>query len=189
VGEYIFQSQYQQDPTSREGGLIKGEWLEYYEPDQLPKEFGYVLQSWDTASNCGELNDYSVCTTWGLLNMDFYLLDVYRRRLSYPDLKRAVGQDLRSDGVYCVDAYKPAPGSDKIMRLGKQSIKFENRRVYLPRKALWLDDYVREITSFPGSKHDDQVDSTSQALDYLERFATPANYRPFNLWNMGYERC
>ncbi len=32
---------------------------------------------------------------------------------------------------------------------------------------LWLEEYVQEITGFPGSKYDDQVDSTSQALHYL----------------------
>ena len=212
VGEFVFQSQYQQNPMPLEGGLIKREWIKFYEPDKVPKDFGYVLQSWDTASNCGELNDYSVCTTWGLLYMDFYLLDVYRKRLTYPQLKRAVGelfrrfhpvkvliedkssgislnQELRLDGVYCIEPYKPAPGSDKIMRLGEQSIKFENGRVYLPKHAPWLDDYVREITGFPGSKYDDQVDSTSQALHFLGKLASPANYRPFGWSSWGYETC
>jgi len=54
-------------------------------------------------------------------------------------------QELRSIGVYSIEAYKPASGSDKIMRLGKQSIKFEGGRVYLPKQAPWLDDYVREM--------------------------------------------
>ena len=51
--------------------------------------------------------------------------------------------------------------------LSAQSIKFENGRVLLPRQAPWLDEYVREITGFPGTKYDDQVDSTSQALEFL----------------------
>ncbi len=37
----------------------------------------------------------------------------------------------------------------------------------LPRTASWLDEYRRELTAFPGSKHDDQVDSTTQALHYM----------------------
>jgi predicted phage terminase large subunit-like protein len=75
------------------------------------------------------------------------------------------------------------------MRLGAQSIKFESGRVYLPANAPWLDDYVREIKGFPGAKYDDQVDSTSQALDFLGRFACPENYQPFRPWSWGYERC
>lgn len=96
-------------------------------------------------------------------------------------------QDLQSEGVYDIAPYKPEPGFDKVMRLGKQSIKFESGRVCLPKQAPWLDDYVREITGFPGSKYDDQVDSTSQALDYLERFASPGNGGHFPGGGRGYE--
>jgi predicted phage terminase large subunit-like protein len=170
--------------------MIKRDWLRYYEPADLPERFSFVLQSWDTANKSGELNDFSVCTTWGLYDQRFYLLDVFRKRVNYPDLKRAVVeqwkrhnptkilieekssgislvQELRAEGVYRVEPYKPLPGSDKLMRLGAQSIKFEQGSVYLPTRALWLQEYVSEITGFPGGKYDDQVDSTTQALDYL----------------------
>jgi predicted phage terminase large subunit-like protein len=190
VGEYNFQSQYQQAPMSREGGLVKREWLKFYEPGQLPEHFSYVLQSWDTANKAEEMSDYSVCTTWGYENRQFYLLDVFRKRLTYPQLKRAVGelyrkfhptklliedkssgisliQEIKAEGVYSVEPYKPEPGSDKFMRFAAQSIKFENGKVNLPKEAPWLDDYIREITGFPGTKHDDQVDSTSQGLEFL----------------------
>ncbi len=79
----------------------------------------------------------------------------------------ALIQELKYEGVYGIECYQPQPGSDKFMRFAAQAIKFESGRVYLPSQAHWLNEYVREITGFPGSKHDDQVDSTSQALDYL----------------------
>jgi predicted phage terminase large subunit-like protein len=190
VGEYNFQSQYQQSPASREGGMVKREWLKYYEPQDQPERFSYVLQSWDTANKADEMNDYSVCTTWGLYKGRFYLLDVFRRRLTYPQLKRAAGeqfrkfhpyklliedkssgisliQELKAEGVYFIEPYKPEPGRDKVMRFGAETIKFENGRVYLPKSAPWLDEYIREIIGFPGTKYDDQVDSTSQALEFL----------------------
>jgi predicted phage terminase large subunit-like protein len=53
------------------------------------------------------------------------------------------------------------------MRLHAQSPGFENGLVLLPREAPWLIDYVGEITSFPGGRYDDQVDSTTQALDHM----------------------
>jgi predicted phage terminase large subunit-like protein len=62
------------------------------------------------------------------------------------------------------------------MRLYAQSAEFENGKVLLPRSAPWLDEYVRELTSFPGSKFDDQVDSTTQALEHLK-----AN-RSYEIW-------
>jgi predicted phage terminase large subunit-like protein len=198
IGEYNFQSQYQQNPLSREGGLVKRAWLRFYQPK--PREvWDYVLQSWDTACKVGDSNDYSVCTTWGLKGSDFYLIDVFRQRVTYPELKRravelfkkfhpwkvviedqasgtALIQEIQSEGVYCIEAYKPAPGSDKLMRFAAQSIKFETGRVFLPEQAQWLDEYLREITGFPGSKYDDQVDSTSQALEALHSMAGSSSF-------------
>jgi predicted phage terminase large subunit-like protein len=190
MGDYAFQSQYQQNPTPEGGAIIKTDWLRYYAPEERPSRFVTVVQSWDTANKSGELNDYSVCTTWGVLDGRYYLIDVLQRRLDYPDLRRAVKeqsdkhsphtvviedkgsgtqllQDLRVDGVFRLKAYCPPPGNDKQMRLFAQSAVFENGCVWLPRTAPWLADYVRELTTFPGTKHDDQVDSTTQALDYM----------------------
>jgi predicted phage terminase large subunit-like protein len=212
IGEYYFQSQYQQDPLTREGGLIRTEWIKYCEAGQWPKDFNYVLQSWDTANKSGERNDYSVCTTWGTYNGNFYLLDVLRKRMNFPELKRAVLelfrkysvdklliedkgsgtsliQELKSDYIWCLQAYTPNQGTDKLTRLAAQSIKFESGRVFLPKQAPWLDEYVREITGFPGSKYDDQVDSTSQALEFLGPKTYPTDSTPFRGWSWGYESC
>jgi hypothetical protein len=53
------------------------------------------------------------------------------------------------------------------MRLHAQTIFFENGRVFLPEQAPWLNDYIAELTGFSGTKYDDQVDSTTQFLDYM----------------------
>jgi predicted phage terminase large subunit-like protein len=148
----------------------------------------------------GELNDYSVCTTWGVINKKYFLLDVCRKRLDYSDLKREV-QRLRylhrpnrqgvrhsahsgakERGHYEVTSYAPPAGTDKIMRLNAQTAPFENGSVLLPRKAPWLADYIAELTGFPGSRHTDQVDSTTQALNDLrttfarENWINPASF-------------
>lgn len=210
VGEYNFQSQYQQSPGTLEGGYIKHEWIKFYDPQSLPREMHEIIQSWDTASKSGEMNDYSVCTTWGLHFGRFYLLDVFRARLSYPELKKAVLrlrgehepgkiviedkgsgisliQDLRAEYVFEIVPYKSNPGMDKVMRLHAQSINFEKGDVYLPSQAPWLDEYIRELTGFPGTKYDDQVDSTSQALDVLGKFACSEEDVPFRWPRQGYE--
>ncbi len=188
AGEYAFQSQYQQNPTPVGGAMVKREWLKFYEPGEEPAQFEHIFQSWDTGNKPDKLNDPSVCTTWGKKGKLFYLLHVYRARLEYPDLKRQVLtlakswnarsiviedkasgtqllQDLKRDGLYMVKAYDPK-GQDKIMRLHSQTGLFESGCVLLPRTATWLNDYTLELMTFPGSKHDDQVDSTSQALDW-----------------------
>jgi predicted phage terminase large subunit-like protein len=191
IGEYNFASQYQQAPMPLGGAIIRTQWLKYYEARNLPAHFSYTIQSWDTANKGGELNDFSVGTTWGVFDGHYYLLSVFRQRLDYPDLKRAVRdqarqynpnriviedkasgtqliQDMAAEGVCGIEPHDPPPGSDKILRLYAEAAEFESGRVLLPRSAPWLDEYVRELTSFPGSKYDDQVDSTTQALDHLK---------------------
>jgi predicted phage terminase large subunit-like protein len=191
IGEYNFASQYQQDPMPVGGAIVRTEWLRHYEPGDLPARFSCILQSWDTANKSGELNDYSVCTTWGATYDSYYLLSVFRQRLNYPDLKRAVRekarehhadivliedkasgtqliQDLKAEGMYGIEAFDPPPGADKTLRLYSQTAEFESGRVRLPRSAPWLGEYVRELTTFPGTKFDDQVDSTTQALEHLK---------------------
>jgi predicted phage terminase large subunit-like protein len=76
-------------------------------------------------------------------------------------------QELETELYSAVTPYKPPTGTDKIMRLHAQTDLFENGRVHLPKEAAWLADYVNEITGFPGTRHDDQVDSTAQALDHM----------------------
>ena len=90
IGLYNFSSQYQQRPIPISGNLVKREWLRSYGPDDVPRRFMRIVQSWDTAAKTSELNDYSVCTTWGVERENYYLIDVFRRRLNYPDLKRAI---------------------------------------------------------------------------------------------------
>ena len=62
------------------------------------------------------------------------------------------------------------PGFDYLGSSPETFVKCENGQVLLPARAPWLSDYVTELTSFPGSRHDDQVDSTTQALDHLRTY-------------------
>ena len=190
LGEYNFAGQYQQSPAPLGGGLVKQEWFRRYAEDQLPDSFDRIVQSWDTANKVSELADFSVCTTWGIKGKDLYLLSVLRRKLEYPALKRAVReqqslfsasvvliedkasgtqliQELIVDGCYAVTRYKPE--CDKIMRLHAQTAVIENGFVHLPQTAPWLAEYLHEMTIFPKGKHDDQVDSTAQFLDWLKK--------------------
>jgi predicted phage terminase large subunit-like protein len=212
--EYNFAAQYQQSPIPLGGAMVKTAWLKYYEPGELPEQFTGIVQSWDTANKGTDLSDFSVCTTWGVRDKHFYLLDVFRKRLNYPELKRAalglakahdantiliedkasgtpLIQDLRADGLFGITPYEPPAGTDKIMRLHLQTAMFENGHVLLPRHAPWLADYVAELTGFPGTKFDDQVDSTAQALQFLktgfdlavwEAFAKNVNQFLFDLY-------
>jgi len=190
IGEYNFAGQYQQAPAPLGGGLVKAEWFKRYHDSERPQRFDRIVQSWDTANKATELSDYSVCTTWGVKDKDLFLLGLFRRRLEYPALKRAVReqqslfgasvvliedkasgtqliQDLIAEGCHGVTRYQPS--GDKTMRLHAQTAVIENGFVHIPETAPWLAEYLHELTVFPNGKHDDQADSTAQFLDWFKR--------------------
>jgi predicted phage terminase large subunit-like protein len=76
-------------------------------------------------------------------------------------------QELIVDGCRGVTKYKPE--GDKIMRLHAQTTAIENGFVFVPEAAPWLAAYLHEMTVFPKGKHDDQVDSTAQFLDWFKK--------------------
>ena len=166
LGEYNFAGQYQQAPTPFGGGMVKAAWFKNYAANELPEKFDQVVQSWDTANKASELSDFSVCTTWGIRGKNLYLLHVMRRRMEYPELKRAVCeqcqafaanvvliedkasgtqliQELIEQGLYAVTRYQPQ--SDKIMRMHAQTAMIENGFVRVPDAAPWLTQYLSLI--------------------------------------------
>lgn len=86
-------AQYQQQPTSEEGALIKREFWQDW-PFEKPPKCSVVIQSWDTAFTTGTRSDYSACTTWGVFENEetgknaIILLDSIKGKWEFPDLKR-----------------------------------------------------------------------------------------------------
>ncbi len=187
LGSYAFAAQYLQQPIVSGVGMIKPEWLNHFDETQLPKFLSIVL-SWDTAIKTGENNSFSVCTCWGETQSSFYLLEVIRKRLEYPELKREIIfaaekwnplvtliedkasgqtliQDLQRETNLPIIAMKVI--KDKTTRFARITPLFEAGRVLIAKTAPWRVDYETEILSFPGSVHSDQADSTSQYFNYI----------------------
>ena len=185
LGSYRFSAQYQQNPLPIEGNMIKWKWFRTYSQPLARQPGDFVTQSWDTASKAGEINDYSVCTTWLRRGEDHYLLDVRREKLEFPALKRLVVQlagpenpgailiEDRSSGTQLIQVLRDegiirpipiSPENDKVTRMIGQTAKLEAGYVLIPERASWLDDFQDEILQFPNGHHDDQVDSVSQYL-------------------------
>lgn len=186
-----WQAQYQQDPTSEEGALVKREWWKVWEEDR-PPPCEFIIQSWDTAFTKNERSDYSACTTWGVFyinenpnDANIILLDALKERLEFPELKKramdmytewepdacvveakASGAplvfELRRMGIP-VQEYTPTRGNDKISRVNSVADMFASGKVWAPRKR-WAEEVIEELAAFPNSDHDDLVDSTTQAL-------------------------
>lgn len=195
VGSRAWSAQYQGTPVLDSGSVIKHHWLLPYlvRPHNL-----HVLQSWDTAYETGSHNDYSVCTTIGYNQYGRYVLDVYREKLEFPDLKRMVNHQYLKWKPQAVLIENAASGRSLIQELGPNrtnvgmdrvpiipvdvpTIKnwkevrvqeltplLEAGRVMIPEEALWLEPWLEELTRFPLAAHDDQVDSLAQALYWLE---------------------
>lgn len=66
--------------------------------------------------------------------------------------------------MYCT-AIKPE--GSKVERLAAASVAFEQHRVFFPQECRWLADLQHELLGFPAVKHDDQVDSVSQFLNWV----------------------
>jgi predicted phage terminase large subunit-like protein len=194
VGSLLFSAQYQQRPVPLEGNLIRRAWFRHYDPAALPAPAWQtrIAQSWDVAMQTGEANDYSVCTTWRVDQNDAYLIDVFRGRLEYPDLRRKVialarmhqpattliedagpGMNLLQDLRVSMPAgmTRPIgvkPEGSKADRMTAQSARIEAGHVHLPNGASWLADFLSELLAFPNGRHDDQVDSVSQFLRWQQ---------------------
>jgi predicted phage terminase large subunit-like protein len=191
LGSDLFSAQYQQAPVPPGGLMIKREWVRRY-TEPPPSAGHFVLQSWDTAAKGGPENDFSACTTW-LFTTDcqFYLLDAWRGRVDYPTLKAKVQELANKWGANQVLVEEAGialgllqelkyrvrgvtgikPDGDKQTRMAIASALFEPGQVYLPEQAPWLPELEAELFSFPGSKHDDYVDSISQALNHTRSSA------------------
>ncbi|SDP78307.1 phage uncharacterized protein (putative large terminase), C-terminal domain-containing protein [Desulforhopalus singaporensis] len=186
LGTYAAAGQLQQRPAPAEGGIFKLEWWQYYKTS--PK-VSWILQSWDTGYKTGPKNAYSCCETWGITNSGYYLLDLWREKVEYPDLKRAVKNlynkwrsrvvlvEDKASGQSLVQEIKrgtripikavTVTDGDKVVRASLVSPIVEAGNVFLPEDAPWLADFIDEHTHFPNAAYADQVDTTSQALDYL----------------------
>lgn len=188
-----WEAQYQQNPTSEEGAIIKREMWKIWDKDQSPY-CEYIIQSWDTAFEKNSRADYSACTTWGVFyrtNSDgrevpnVILLDAFKERMEFPELKRKAFDMYREwnpDSLIIekkaagapliyelrqigipLQEYTPSRGSDKIARVNAISDLFASGFVWCP-DTRWAEEVMEECASFPNGEHDDLVDSTSQAL-------------------------
>ena len=113
------------------------------------------------------------------------LLEAWRERLEFPDLKKRVVEfykewepdsiiiekkasgapliyEMRRMGIP-VQEFTPSKGNDKITRLNAVADIFASGRVWAPQKR-WAEEVIDEVAAFPAGRHDDYVDCVSLAL-------------------------
>jgi phage terminase large subunit-like protein len=148
ISSRSFAALYQQRPQPAGGDLVKLDWLSA-RYKRLPTELT-TIAALDAATKTGVGNDYSVIVVLGVAQQAYYVLDVVRRKV---ELVQTLRRETRLPIVSVV------PHGSKIARFEAVSGLLESRRVLLPEDAPWLDEFERELLSFPGGKFDDQVDA------------------------------
>ncbi|MCL6583050.1 MAG: phage terminase large subunit [bacterium] len=189
LGTFGTAGQLQQNPVPSKGGLVHLTWFRTYQRLPSSDQWLEVVQAWDTAQKADELiNCPWVCGTWVRTKTGYYLVDVFRDWLTYPEGKRMVralaekfspnviliedkstGSSLLQDlPMECSLPLLPSsPCADKITRLAQESPAIEAGLVWLPDRAPWLADFLQEITHFPLSAIADQADMLSMSLGYF----------------------
>ena len=191
MGPYAYAAQVQQHPSPLEGGMFKRQWWKLIRRGDFPVSFDQVVQAWDTAFKKGRTNDYNVCITGGQKDGNIYIIDVFRRKMEWPELRRAsetlyafrqprlvlieeaasgisLAQDLRTISP-------PLPimsiklDADKVSRASSTTGYAEAGRVYLPDGEPWVLPFMDELAEFPNAAHDDQVDAWSLVMNYFRQ--------------------
>ena len=183
-------AQWQQNPTAAEGAIVKKEWWNIWEGEEIPP-VNYIIQSYDTAFSKKETADYSAITTWGVFANEetgadnIILMDARRGRWNFPELKGVASEEyeywepdmviieakasgmpltdeLRAAGIPVMN-YTPSKGRDKVTRMHTVAPLFEAGMVWAPDKK-FSDEVIEECLAFPNGDHDDFVDSMTMAL-------------------------
>ena len=197
MGERKYEAQYQQAPVPANGSFFKREWLKFDDGLFVRRPGDKVVQSWDVAAKTGEAHDYSVCITAVVRRSQVIVIGVLRARLTFPQLMKAVvdqallhrpskvliedasaGQQL----IQMMEAEQPRgvplpikikPVHSKQDRASIASARCERGELLLPKMAPWLDTFVHELMSFPGGRHDDQVDALAHLMTHTQRGLPP----------------
>ncbi|MBL4769497.1 MAG: phage terminase large subunit [Rhodobacteraceae bacterium] len=88
VDPHTYYTQYQQEPRTPGGSLIKDEWWQYYtDKEEVLGLCDFVMIFADTASKKNPKNDHSVIQVWGFEGgKRAYLLEQKRGKWEFPDL-------------------------------------------------------------------------------------------------------
>lgn len=198
MGSRMFECLYQQRPSRAEGNIFKRSWWKFFDVHKLPTVFDDIIQVWDTAFETSDDNSFTVCQTWAKSKNRLLLLDQWRGRVKWPDLRRQVDvqftrhrptkiliekkasgisllQELDETTIYPIEAIEVGRAS-KVVRANAVTGTIEAGRVELPKEgqAPWVRDFLDELSEFDAGIFDDQVDAAVHAITYLAFKADPS---------------
>ena len=189
----IWEAMFQQNPVIQGGNIIKEEWIQYY--SILPERLERIFITADTAQKTKEYNDFSVISCFGYDGNNLYMLDMWRGKVTAPDLRDAAlsfwekwGDGLFGtpcSGFYVEDkasgtgliqdfqAAQPIPiipvqrDKDKYTRLMDILNYIQAGKLWLPANSVWTNKAVNEMASFSGDMKHEHDDIVDTIIDGL----------------------
>jgi len=186
--------QLQQSPAPAGGGIFKRDHWRFYKA--RPAKFDEVVLSWDMTFKKTTDSDYVAGGAWGRVGADKYLLDRVKERMGFADSIKAVRAmkarwpmavavlvEDKANGPAIIETLtKEIPGVIAVNPDGgKESRAYaiqpehEAGNLYLPDPSIapWVEEYLGELSSFPRGANDDEVDQTTQAINWMRNRGTP----------------
>ena len=196
-----YAGQYQQRPAPSEGNIFKR--FRFYK--QLPDDLNFKVHSWDFTFKSSKTSDYVVGSNWGKRksNQDIYLIDLIREKmgfsdslkaikafaLKHPDFNAVLVED-KANGSGIIDSVQGTikrvipimPTGSKEERAQAVAPVWDAGTVWLPHPSIapWVEDFINEHKVFPNGKYDDQVDSGTQAVEYLDKIGSYGSLKDVN---------
>jgi len=181
MGTLRFNAQMQNDVKLMAAGkMFRREYFQYF--DKIPEGLA-IYQTCDLATSKKQTADYFVVLTFGIDKIgNFYILDVFRARLSFKEQVSFIINNYHRwralrigiESTQCqvfltqtvderpdISARPLYPNVDKVTRSIPMQTKYENKKVWHYSKMKNLDDFEDELTMFDEGDHDDMVDCVS----------------------------
>lgn len=194
IGSRDWSALYQQRPSPASGGIFKRAW--FGRRWKVAPECTEYLSSWDTSFVDSKASSFVVGEVWGVKGADKILLDQVRGRMDFtatrqafrdqaakwPQVRRKLVENKANGPAIIAELRREIPGIVPVEVKGSKEARahastpyFEAGNVVLPDASVapWVNDYVEELVSFPNAPNDDQVDATTQALDFMARRGAP----------------
>ena len=179
-------------PMDIGGCIVKPEWFQRYSGDPRKDEditFKRIVLSVDSAIKATQRSDYTAIAVFGETTTGrHYLLDMVRERVEFPEMCALIAKTAKrwdvsailiedkgsgTQYIQTMQGTAPAPivpinvgVTSKEFRFDAVTPMFEAGLVFLPETGTWIADYEKELLGFPTGKYDDQVDATSQYLQW-----------------------
>lgn len=195
-GALYYAGQFQQRPVPLEGNLFKRAWFDIIEPEMVTRDVGkhpvhFFIDTAFTEDNIE--NDPSGILTVFEKDGYIYVQNFVEVWYEFPKLVKFIGEyclmngynsysrimiEPKASGKSVVQQIRAASRlnvmeidgewikDDKVQRASSVSPIAEGRRVKII-KGSWNDAYLHQLCSFPKATHDEAVDCTVYALNYL----------------------